>query len=294
MKNIAAIGIFDGVHLGHKKIISSAVRAARRIGSRSMVITFDPHPAKVIIPSRSVPSIMSTRHRIASICGLGADRVCVIKFDRKFAALSPAGFARDVLVRRYRVSDVYVGGNFVFGKRNSGDCSALKELGERYGFAVHVVPLIKVRGRTVSSSAIRGLIVKGRLDEASKMLGRPVSVAGTVVGGKRRGRLLGYPTANIDPHHEAIPPGGVYAVWVRVKGKRYGGALFIGAPSTFGEKDPVIEVHIFGFRDFIYKEDIEVVFVKRLRASRKFPDHRKLVEQIRRDDIQARKILKLR
>ena len=293
MKNtVLAIGIFDGVHIGHRRIISAAIREAKKRKEESVVITFDPHPSKILKPHMNVPSIMSTSHRLKLICGLGADRCCVVKFDKKFSKFTPKDFAGKVLAGKFKASKVFIGSNFVFGKGNSGNALSLKKLGREYGFEVKVVPMVKVGRNIVSSTAIRRHIIRGRLDEAARMLGRPVSVYGTVVSGKRRGRLLGYPTANIDPHHEAIPPAGVYAVWVRRGKKRYGGALFIGKRSTFGEKETVIEVHIFDFQEFIYREDIEVEFVKRLRRARKFADHAKLVEQIRRDDIQAKKILK--
>ena len=293
-RTFAAIGIFDGVHKGHARIISTAVKEAARAGARGIAITFDPHPAKVINPRRKTPLIISTPHRIRLIHGLGIRRCEVIKFDRKFAGISPREFARDVLVRKFRVAKVFVGSNFVFGKGNSGDARALRRLGTEFGFAVKVVPMVKSAGRDISSTSIRKMIIGGDLKGAQKMLGRPVSVFGTVISGKHRGRLLGYPTANIDPHHEAIPPGGIYAVWARVKGRTYGGALFIGAASTFGEKEPSIEVHIFGLHEFIYKEDIEVIFVKRLRSPRRFRCHNRLIEQIRRDDKAARKALGLK
>lgn len=289
---VVAIGIFDGVHVGHRRIITAAIREAGRRKKESVIITFDPHPLKMLRPHVSVPSIMSTSHRLKFIRALGADRCSVIKFNRSFSRLTPGDFAGKVLAGRFRASTVFIGSNFVFGKRNAGNASSLKELGQEYGFEVKVVPLIRVGGEAVSSTAIRRHIIRGRLDEAARMLGRPVSIYGTVVSGKRRGRLLGYPTANIDPHHEAIPPAGVYAVWVRRGKKRYGGALFIGKRSTFGEKETVIEVHIFDFHKFIYREDIEVEFIKRLRGVKKFTDHAKLIEQIRRDDALARKILK--
>lgn len=289
---VVAIGIFDGVHIGHRRIISAAIREARRGRKESVIITFDPHPLKILKPHVSVPSIMSTSHRLRFISALGADRCRVIKFNRRFSGLTPRDFAGKVLAGRFRASKVFIGSNFVFGKGNAGDASSLKELGREYGFEVKVVPMVKVGGEVVSSTAIRRHIIRGRLDEAARMLGRPVNIYGTVVSGKRRGRLLGYPTANIDPHHEAIPPAGIYAVWVRRGKKRYGGALFIGRRPTFGEKETVIEVHIFDFHGFIYREDIEVEFLRRLRGVRKFTDRVKLVEQIRRDDMLARKILK--
>jgi riboflavin kinase/FMN adenylyltransferase len=290
-KTVAAIGIFDGVHLGHRKIIRAAVRAAKRNRGRSVVITFDPHPLKVLRPHKPIPSIMSTAHRVRLICGLGAGACSVIRFTRKFSHLKPRDFVRKILVGKFRVSQLFVGADFVFGKDNAGDTALLKRLGREYGFKVTVVPMVKAGGRIVSSTAIRNLIVTGKLKEASRMLGRPVTVFGTVVSGSRRGRLLGYPTANIDPHHEAIPPSGVYAVRVRFGSKRFAGALFIGPRSTFGEKEPVIEAHIFDFRSMIYGEDIEVTFVKRLRGVKKFASRERLVEEIRKDDAKARRIL---
>ncbi len=288
---VAAIGIFDGVHLGHRKIISSAVREAKKIKGKSVVITFDPHPLKVLKPHLAVPSIMSTAHRINLIHGLGVNSCHVIRFDRRFSCLKPEDFVKRVLIDRFKVSKLFVGSNFVFGRNNSGNTALLEKLGRFYGFGVRVVPMVKIGGKAVSSTAIRRLITSGRLKEAARMLSRPVTVFGTVVSGAKRGRLLGYPTANIDPHHEAIPPSGVYAVWINVGGRRHAGALFIGSRKTFDEDEPVIEVHIFDFHNFIYHEEIEVTFVKRLRGVRKFKDHAKLVEQIKRDDILARKIL---
>jgi len=293
MKNtVLAIGIFDGVHIGHRRIISAAIREAKKKRAESVIVTFDPHPLKVLRPHISVPSIMSASHRLSLICALGADRCCVLKFDRKFSTLSPRDFAGKVIAAGFKASKVFIGSNFVFGKDNAGNAAALKELGREFGFDVKVVPMVRAGRETVSSTAIRRYIINGKLNEAARMLGRPVSVYGTVVSGKKRGRLLGYPTANIDPHHEAIPPAGVYAVRVRRGRRRYGGALFIGRPSTFGETEPVIEVHIFDFHEFIYHADIEVEFVSRMRCVRKFRDHGALIAQIKRDDKLARKILK--
>lgn len=293
-KTVLAIGIFDGVHIGHRRIISAAIREAKKRRAESVVVTFDPHPLKVLKPHISVPSIMSASHRLRLICALGADRCCVLKFDKKFSRLTPRDFAGKVLAGKFKASKVFIGTNFVFGKGNAGNANSLIKLGVEFGFEAKVVPMVKAGGEVVSSTAIRRYIISGKLNAAARMLGRPVSVYGTVVSGKKRGRLLGYPTANIDPHHEAIPPTGVYAVWVRRGRRRYGGALFIGKPSTFRETEPVIEVHIFDFHEFIYHEDIEVEFVRRLRGVRKFHDHEALIGQIKRDDILARKSLKTR
>ncbi len=291
-KTVLAIGIFDGVHTGHRRIISAAIREARKRGAESVVVTFEPHPLKVLRPRVSVPSIISASHRIKLICELGADRCCVLRFDRRFSRLSPRDFAGKVLSGKFKASKVFIGSNFVFGKGNAGNANSLIKLGVEFGFGVEVVPMVRSGGKVVSSTAIRKYIIKGKINEAARMLGRPISVYGTVVSGKKRGRLLGYPTANIDPHHEAIPPAGVYAVWVKRGKRRYGGALFIGKPSTFGETETVVEVHIFDFHEFIYHEDIEVEFVRRLRAGRKFRGREPLIAQIKRDDALARKILK--
>lgn len=291
-KTIAAIGIFDGVHLGHKAIIKSAIRRARAIRGKSVVITFHPHPLKILQPDRPIPLLMSTKHRLRLIGELGVNICLLIRFNKRFSNLQPRDFVKKILVEKLNVCEVYIGSDFVFGKDGMGNAILLKKYGRCYGFKVKIMPMIKIAGKVVSSTMIRNLIMKGRLDEAAKMLGRPVTVFGTVVKGTRRGKLLGYPTANIDPHHETIPPSGVYAVWVRVRNRKYGGALYIGTRPTFKEAAPVIEVHIFNFRKLIYGEDVEIIFIKKLRSDRRFSSKQKLVEQIRKDNIIARRILK--
>lgn len=291
-KTIAAIGIFDGVHLGHKAIIKSAIRRARAIRGKSVVITFHPHPLKILQPDRPIPLLMSTKHRLRLIGELGVNICLLIRFNKRFSNLQPRDFVKKILVEKLNVCEVYIGSDFVFGKDGMGNAILLKKYGRCYGFKVKIMPMIKIAGKVVSSTMIRNLIMKGRLDEAAKMLGRPVTVFGTVVKGTRRGKLLGYPTANIDPHHETIPPSGVYAVWVRVRNRKYGGALYIGTRPTFKEAAPVIEVHIFNFRKLIYGEDVEIIFIKKLRSDRRFSSKQKLVEQIRKDNIIARRTLK--
>lgn len=292
-KTIAAIGIFDGVHLGHKAIIKSAVRRAKVIKGKSVVITFHPHPLKVLQPDKPIPLLMSTAHRLRLIGGLGVDNRLLLKFNKRFSNFQPRDFVRKILVDKLKVSEVYIGSDFIFGKNGVGNAVLLKEFGRCYGFKVKIMPMIKIKGRVVSSTTIRNLIMKGRLNEAAQLLGRRVTVFGTVVKGVRRGKSLGYPTANIDPHHEAIPPSGVYAVWVRLKNRTYGGALYIGTRPTFAETEPVIEVYIFNFRKLIYGEDVEIIFIKRLRGDRKFRTQQKLIEQINIDNINVRRILKI-
>lgn len=290
-RTVAAIGIFDGVHLGHKAIIKSAVRRAKAIRGRSIVITFDPHPLKVLQPHKPVPMLMSTAHRVKLIKELGVDLCLVLKFNKRFANFQPRDFVKNILVDRLRVNEVYIGSDFIFGKGGRGNAVLLRKFGHCYGFKVKSMPMVKIAGRVVSSTRIRNLIIKGRLNEAARMLGKPVTVCGTVIKGARRGKLLGYPTANVDPHHEAIPPSGVYAVRVKLRNKEYGGALYIGTRPTFGEKEPVIEVHIFDFWRLIYGENIEIIFAKKLRGDRKFSSKQKLIAQMGKDILRTQQVL---
>lgn len=292
-KTIAAIGIFDGVHLGHKAIIKSAVRRAKTIKGKSVVITFHPHPLKVLRPDKLLPLLMSTAHRLRLIGELGVDDCLLLKFNKRFSNFQPRDFVKKILVDKLRVNEVYIGSDFIFGKNGVGNAVLLKKFGRCYGFKVKIMPMIKIKNRVVSSTTIRNLIMKGRLNEAAQLLGRRVTVFGTVIKGARRGKSLGYPTANIDPHHEAIPPSGVYAVWVRLRNRTYGGALYIGTRPTFAETEPVIEVYIFNFRKLIYGEDVEIIFIKRLRGDKKFSSQQKLIKQINMDNINVRRILKI-
>jgi len=284
--SVVTIGVFDGVHIGHRKIIRSVVERARRLKLKSVVLTFDPHPMKVLRPSTRTPSLMSLGHRIRLITELGADVLAVAKFSKAFAKLSAEKFARDVLVGRLRAREVYVSEGFYFGKGAGADKEELKNIGRALGFKVNVVAPIKAGRQTVSSSLIRMAVAKGDLKLAAKFLGRPVSILGTVVRGVRLARELGYPTANVNPHHEVIPPGGVYAVRVRYKGMFFKGVLNIGTRPTFfspRDREPSIEVHIFDFHKHIYGNDLEILFVKKLREEVKFKDREELVRQIRDD-----------
>jgi riboflavin kinase / FMN adenylyltransferase len=290
-----AIGVFDGVHIGHRAVIRKAVGCGRKARLKSIVLTFDPHPAKVIGLRAAVPSLISLGHRIRLIEELGVDRLVVLNFTRALANLSPEKFVKDILISKMGVTSVFVGEDFYFGKKASGNTALLKRLAHKYGFSVSVVRPVKALGSIVSSSRVRRLIVSGRLDEAERLLGRPVSILGTVVGGARIARRLGYPTANINPHHEVIPPSGVYAVKARAGGRLYGGVLNIGTKPTFyapRDMEPAIEVNIFGFNKRIYGRDIEVQFVKKLRDEIRFRKVEDLVAQIRKDTALARKVLK--
>lgn len=295
-RSVVAIGIFDGVHLGHRAVIRRAASRAKRLGIKSIVLTFDPHPAKILHPLKAPLLLMSLEHRLRLIGEMGVNICAVAEFDREISFLEPQEFVRDYLVGRLRAKEVIVGPDFHFGKERKGNIGLLKEMGRELGFTTEVAKPVKVQGQVLSSTKIRNLIESGDLKKAQKFMGRPVAVLGTVMKGSRLGRFLGYPTANVDPHHEVIPPSGVYAVKIKFADKLYNGVLNIGRRPTFlrkksAEIEPVIEVHIFDFKDKIYGKDLEIEFIKKIRQERKFPSRRALIKRIKLDEARARGIL---
>jgi riboflavin kinase/FMN adenylyltransferase len=293
--SVVTIGVFDGVHVGHRKVIRKTVERARALGLRSIVITFDPHPAKVLRRSCEAPSLISLEHRIRLIEAMSPDHTVVLKFTKALASLSPEAFAKNVLGAHAGAREVYVGDNFYFGKGGGAGAGELQRLGGRLGFKVSVVRAVKIGMHRISSSLIRKLVTGGQLSEAEKFLGRPVSVLGTVVSGANLARELGYPTANLNPHHEVIPPSGVYAVMVRYNGRLFKGVLNIGNRPTFyapRDREPAIEVHIFGFDKRIYGHDLEVFFIRKIRDEKKFSGKESLIKQIENDERSALAILR--
>jgi len=288
------VGVFDGVHSGHKKIISRVVAAACVSGTKSIVITFDPHPAKVLNPKSKTPSLISLGHRIRLIESLGVDILVIVKFTKTFSDISAEEFVKNVLVEKLRMRQIFVGENFYFGKDAAAGVAALKKLSRRFKFKVITISPIKVAGHIVSSSLIRRMITCGDLHDAAKLLARPVSVLGTIVKGYGLATELGFPTANINPHHEVVPPCGVYAVMAHLDGRSYRGVLNIGLRPTFyssRDEEPTIEVHLFGFKGDLYGKDIEVEFVEKIRDERKFASKEALIKRIRADAVLAQKIL---
>lgn len=292
---IVTIGTFDGVHLGHREVISKTVERANRCDGTSIVLTFDPHPMKVLRPEAWLPSLTSLQHRLKLIGELGANICLIVRFNRKFSSTPPEEFVRDVLVKRLKVKELLLGYNYVFGRDRSGDIDLMRRLADRYGFRVTKVGPVRMDGRVISSTLVRSCIDRGKLRKAQKFLGRPFSILGTVVKGSKRGRLIGYPTANIDPHHEAIPPSGVYGVKVRLNNGLFFGILNIGTRPTFAvghPLEPTIEVHIFDFDLKIYGKDLEIIFLKKLRDERRFETKEDLIEQIKIDEAKVRKELR--
>ncbi|MGB2599443.1 MAG: bifunctional riboflavin kinase/FAD synthetase [Candidatus Omnitrophota bacterium] len=293
---IAAIGIFDGVHIGHKRLIKRILNSPGH-GRDRTIVTFDPHPQAVLNPRRTPPRIMSLEHRLFIFEKMGLNAAIVINFSDFIASMNPGEFIQKIIINGIGARTVYVGGNFHFGKGRAGNIESFREVGKRYGLEVHTVQPVRKNGKIVSSTWLRRLITKGNLEKAEKLLRRPVSVLGTVVKGDARGKILGAPTANIDPHQEVIPPPGVYAVKVDTGGKLHDGILNIGfrptfyGRSPFRRKEPLMEVHIFDLDRDLYGSSMEIFFIKKLRNEKRFKNVEGLIEQIKKDAERAEKVL---
>jgi riboflavin kinase/FMN adenylyltransferase len=287
---VVTLGVFDGLHRGHLKIISRAVRTARRIKGKSVVVTFYPHP-------QAQKSLYSLKHRIRLLREQGVDICVVIKFTGAFSRISAAEFVENILVEKIRPLYVYVGENFTFGRGGLGGAEALKRYSHTYAFKLKVFSPARSGARPISSTAIRSLIRGGDLTRAGRLLGRRVSVLGKVTSGSGIGRTLGFPTANITPHHEVLPPPGIYAARVSLNNKFFAGACYIGSKPTLKRRYRAaapavhIEVHIFDFRRNIYGKELEVEFIKKIREDRKFSSREALVKRISKDVFLAQKIL---
>ncbi len=286
-----AIGVFDGVHRGHRRIIEKILKDARRYKRRAMIITFDPHPGKILHPASDHRIIMSLPHRLRFFEKIGVDETLVIPFSAKTAKISREAFL-DRLTGALGMKTLVVGHDFRFGHRGLGDEAYLKREAVEKKFRVNFMPALKEKGQIISSTRLRQLIEKGDLKVAARMLGRPVSVHGNVIKGRGRGKGLGYPTANLNPHHETLPPAGVYAAWGQLDNQLLKGVIHIGQRPTFGDKERTLEVHFLNFHRNIYGREVELVFVKRLRGIHKFAGPGELIRAIRRDARRARLLLK--
>jgi riboflavin kinase/FMN adenylyltransferase len=293
-KTCAAIGIFDGVHLGHRHLIGKMVTRARRLKLPPVVITFFPHPAHVLRPDLKLGYLTSLKDRFRYFKDLGVSACVVIPFSRSFAKIAPEKFIKDILVKELRVKAVYVGDDFRFGRDRSGNVALFEKLGPSCGYEVHAVPAVKQAGDAISSTRIRQLIAEGRLTRAARLLGREVGISGTVVSGSKRGKGLGFPTANIACEADILPPQGVYAVRVWLGKKQYPALANIGTRPTFEAQvsKPCLEVHILDFSRNIYGKYLEVQFLKKIRNEKKFSGPQNLIRQIEKDVTFARKYFK--
>ncbi len=291
-KRAVAIGVFDGVHLGHRKILQRMLRDAAAHRFAPAVVTFDPHPAKVLAPKKFHPTIlMSLEHRLAFFNSMGIREVVVVPFTKKFASIGREKFFDELLVKKLGVRSLTVGRDFRFGRKAQGDGAYLSLRCRERGVRLSLVSEVKAGGVTVSSTRVRRLIEKGELEKASSLLGRPVSVVGTVVHGSARGKALGFPTANLDPHHEALPPPAVYAAYGFLNGKKLKGVLHIGERPTFGDHEKTLEVHLLRFHRDLYGRDLELLFVKKLRSIRRFKNAAALQKAIQNDIRRAKTLL---
>ncbi|WP_174556683.1 bifunctional riboflavin kinase/FAD synthetase [Rhodococcus tukisamuensis] len=300
---VLTIGVFDGVHRGHAQLISRAVKAASERGVPSVVMTFDPHPMEVVRPG-SHPAQLTTLARRAELAEeLGVDVFCVIPFTPEFMKLSPERYAHEILVERLHVAEVVVGENFTFGKKAAGTVDLLRQIGSRFGFAVDGVNLLAEHAVTFSSTYIRSCVDAGDVAAAAEALGRPHRVEGVVVHGDGRGRLLGFPTANIaPPTHSAIPADGVYAAWFTLlgpgpvagtveSGERYPAAVSVGTNPTFSGRTRTVEAFVLDAEADLYGQHVAVDFVDRVRGMEKFDSVDALVEEMGRDAEKVREIL---
>jgi len=297
--SVVTIGVFDGVHRGHQRIVSGAADAGADRGMPVVVITFDPHPAEVIHPGSHPPLLCTTRRRAQLLAGLGAEAVCVLPFTHEFSQLGPDEFVRTVLMDRLHARRVVVGENFRFGHRAAGDVALLAELGEKYDFSTEGVPLLADGGVTISSSGIRARLAAGDTVGARRDLGRPHRVEGVVVRGHQRGRALGFPTANLEtPAHTAIPADGVYAGWLARldeeghEEERWPAAISVGTNPTFGGRERTVEAYALDRDDLdLYGVHAGVDFAARLRGMVQFESAAALAVQMRRDVDEARTLI---
>src|SRR5919204_6047086 len=278
-----ALGIFDGVHLGHRAILGAAVADARARGVPSVACTFEPHPMEVLQPERAPLPITTLDERLTLVAECGVDEAVVLTFTRALAAVEPEAFVKDVLVDRLHALQVVVGFNHRFGRGARGDAALLRELGARGGFSVDVIEPLTVDGVPVSSTAIRAALGRGDLEAAVRMLGRPYTLPGKVVAGAGRGRTLGFPTANVAPDRPALVAPGVYACTVEVAGQPRRAVVNVGVRPTFDEKTLAVEAYLLDFSGDLYGQTIRLTFRSRVREERRFSSVDALRAQIAAD-----------
>lgn len=286
-----AIGVFDGVHLGHQQIIRQTTADARQHDGLALVVTFDQHPNTIVAPDKVPQLIYSPPQKLRAIESLNADGLLVLRFDRPFSEQPGEHFIRSLARDLGTVQSICVGADFVFGHKRSGNVALLKRLGEELRFTVHGVAAVSLDGDTVSSTRIREAIRAGDFDAASQMLGRAYSIAGTVIRGDQLGHKLGFPTANLDTPGLLIPPNGVYAAHAAVGGQHYRAVLNIGRRPTVNQTAPEIrvEVHLLDFSGDLYSREMEITFAVKLRDEKKFAGLDELKAQIARDIAEARR-----
>ncbi len=288
-----AIGVFDGVHLGHQAVIGRALEDAKAASGTAVVVTFDPHPIRVMRPRQAPRLLTSPRHKAQLIAQLGVSELLVLPFTPELSAMPPEEFVLALHAACRPLHEICVGHTWSFGRNRAGNLELLKKMGDRLGFNEVGLPAVEIDGEVVSSTAIRAAVEAGDLARAARLLGRDFAILGTVVHGDHLGRTLGFPTANLSAHNEQFPPNGVYAVEAICEGRTLPGVVNIGVRPTIatasGER--VLELHLFDFADDIYGQDVEVIFRRFLRPEMKFAGLDALKTQIAQDVAAARRTL---
>ena len=285
-----AIGFFDGVHLGHQQIIRQTVADARQHNAVSVVVTFDRHPNTIVAPQRAPALIYPLSQKLRVIGSLGADSLLLIHFDREFSQQPGEAFIRGLARDLGQLQSLCVGSAFTFGHKRTGNVALLRTLGTELKFTVHGLAAVSLDGKIVSSTRIRETIRAGELDAATQMLGRSYSVVGPVIAGDQLGRQIGFPTANLDVTGLVLPPHGVYAAHARFRGETQPAVVNLGLRPTLNNPQPQlrVEAHLLDFNGYLYGEEMELVFLEKLRDEQKFASLAALQEQIARDVAAAR------
>ena len=286
-----AIGVFDGVHRGHQTVIATSAGHARAVNGTPVVVTFDPHPEKILRPETAPHLLTATPHKIALIRDLGMAYLLIITFDKQFAATEPEDFVQQLAQHSKPLREICVGHEWSFGRNRRGNLELLKKLGARSDFNVVGIPPVTVNGEIVSSTTIRQAVEAGDLRKAAEMLGREYTILGTVVRGDDVGKKIGFPTANLSAHNEQFPPNGVYFAEAKLDGVVYPGVVNLGCRPTVSSKtERILEIHMLDFDRDIYGKDLELRFIRYLRPEKKFENLDALVRQIERDVQQAREL----
>jgi len=290
---VATIGNFDGHHLGHRLLLQTVVESARKSQGTALVLTFEPHPVKVLAPHVELLYLTSPEEKLARFEAAGINEVVLLEFTPAFASMTPEQFVDRVLHQQLKLAELFVGEHFAFGKGRAGRIADLIQFGGQYGFQVHPVRPVVVEGTVVSSTRVRQLIQAGEMERAAVLLGRAYGIRGTVVHGAQQGQALGWPTANLRlPLHRVMPPDGVYAARTVYDAQTYEAIAYIGTRPTFGEGERLIEVYLLDQSCNLYGKEITVQFVARVRGDHAFASADELSKQITRDVEQARLSLK--
>jgi riboflavin kinase/FMN adenylyltransferase len=292
---VVTIGNFDGVHIGHQALFHEVIEKADALGGTSIVMTFEPHPVRVLKQNNHPPLITLYEQKVELIASTGIDVLICVPFTREFANISAREFVEDILITRIGVKAIVVGEDYTFGKNREGNLELLQTYAENFGFEIIVADWIQMSNGLadrISSTMTRKFVMAGKMAEAQKLLGRYYQIRGVVTAGRNRGgKLLGFPTANIILHDELCPKTGIYAVTVECGNKKYKGVANIGYSPTFGDQEFGVEVHILDFSDDIYGRKIRVNFIQRIRDEKKFSNISELSDQIKKDIVKAREIL---